>query len=147
MHGEVMDRIRENLCEFLEEYGMERLDPRNIEPVYMAMVAYEKSLKAEVLEEELDGGYSREGGMSNDGYSERRGYSREGGNSGRRGYSREGGSSYDEGGDSYRRDSRGRYSRDDGKKHLKEQVEMMMRQAGTTQEKDMARKFMDLLEK
>ena len=80
-----------------------------------------------------------------DGYSNR-GYSRDGGYSSRR-YSREGGASYDEGGDSYRRDRMGRYSRDDGKKQLKEQVEMMMRQAGTPQEKEMAHKFLDILEK
>jgi hypothetical protein len=128
MHGEVMHRIKENLCEFLEEYGTERIDQRNIEPVYMAAVAYEKLIKAEMLEEEMHGGYSREGGYSN------------------RGYSREG-ASYDEGGDSYRRDRMGRYSRDDGKKHLKEQAEIMMRQAGTPQEKEMARKFMELIEK
>lgn len=139
MRGEATERIRENLCEFIEQMGMERIDHRNIEPIYMAMVAYEKSLKAEVLEEEVEGGYSREG------YSNR-GYSREGGYSSRR-YSREGGASYDEGGDSYRRDRMGRYSRDDGKKYLKEQAEMMMRQAGTPQEKEMAHKFMELLDK
>lgn len=138
MHGEVMDRIRENLCEFLEQNGMERIDQRNIEPIYMAMVAFEKSLKAETLEEELEGGYSN------------RGYSREGGYSSRRDsmgrYARDG-ANYDEGGDSYRRDRMGRYSRDDGKKHMKEQVEIMMRQAGTPQEKEMAHKFMEMLEK
>jgi hypothetical protein len=139
MHGEAAERLRDNLCEFIAQMGMERIDQRNIEPVYMAMVAYEKSLKAEMLEEELEGGYSN------------RGYSREGGYSSGRDsmgrYSREGGASYDEGGDSYRRDRMGRYSRDDGKKHLKEQVEMMMRQAGSPQEKEMAHKFMELLEK
>ena len=139
MHGEAAERIRDNLCEFIAQMGMERIDQRNIEPIYMAMVAYEKSLKAEVLEEEVEGGYSR------DGYSNR-GYSRDGGYSSRWN-SREGGASYDEGGDSYRRDRMGRYSRDDGKKHLKEQVEMMMRQAGTPQEKEMAHKFLDILEK
>ena len=139
MHGEAAERIRDNLCEFIAQMGMERIDQRNIEPIYMAMVAYEKSLKAEVLEEEVESGYSREG------YSNR-GYSRDGGYSSRR-YSREGGASYDEGGDSYRRDRMGRYSRDDGKKQLKEQVEMMMRQAGSPQEKEMAHKFIELLEK
>ena len=134
MHGEAAERIRDNLCEFIAQMGMERIDQRNIEPIYMAMVAYEKSLKAETLEEELEGGYSN------------RGYSRDGGYSSRR-YSREGGASYDEGGDSYRRDRMGRYSRDDGKKQLKEQVEMMMRQAGSPQEKEMAHKFIELLEK
>lgn len=139
MHGEVMERIRENLCEFLEQNGMERIDNRNIEPIYMASVAYEKLIKAEVLEEEMGGGYSRDGMSS-------RGYSREGGYSSRRGYSRDG-ANYDEGGDSYRRDSMGRYSRADGKQHMKEQVEILMRQAGTPQEKEMARKFMEMLDK
>lgn len=138
-------KIKENLCDFIIEEGSDRVDQRNIEPVYMAAVAIEKLMKAEVLEEELDGGYSRESGMYGDGYSNR-GYSREGGSSGRRGYSRDG-ASYDDGGDSYRRDSRGRYSRDDGKKHLKEQAENMMRQASTPQEKEMARRFIELLEK
>lgn len=135
-----MHKAAEEFYRFLDEVTEEGVDERNIELAYMAAVGYEKILKACVLEEEMEGGYSREGNSN-------RGYSREGGSSGRRGYSREGGASYDEGGDSYRRDRMGRYSRDDGKKHLKEQVEMMMRQAGTTQEKDMARKFMELLEK
>lgn len=139
MHGEAVERIRDNLCEFIAQMGMERIDQRNIEPIYMAMVAYEKSLKAETLEEELEGGYSN------------RVDSRESGNSSRRDsmgrYARDGGASYDEGGDSYRRDRMGRYSRDDGKKQLKEQVEMMMRQAGSPQEKEMAHKFIELLEK
>jgi hypothetical protein len=137
MRGEAMDRIRENLCEFIEQMGMERIDQRNVEPIYMAMVAYEKSLKAEMLE---DGGYSRDG-YSNRGYS-REGYSGRRDSMGR--YSRDG---YDEGGDSYRRDRMGRYSRDDGKKYMKEQVEMMMRQAGTPGEKEMAQKFMELMDK
>lgn len=131
MHGEAMNRIKENLCEFLEQHGMERIDQRNIEPVYMAVVAYEKLVKTEMLEEEMHGksgrGYSRDGGYSS------RSYSRDGAN-------------YDDG-DSYRRDSMGRYSRDDGRKHLKEQAEIMMRQAATPQEKEMARRFMELLEK
>lgn len=129
MHGEVMERIRENLCEFLEHNGMDRIDNRNIEPIYMASVAYEKLIKAEVLEKEMGGWHSRDGG-----YSSRRGYSRDG-------------MPYDEGGDSYSRDSMGRYSRADGKQHMKEQVEILMRQAGTPQEKEIARKFMEMLDK
>lgn len=140
-----MHKTAEEFYRFLEEVTEEGIDERNIELAFMAAVGYEKTLKACVLEEEMEGGYSREGGMS--GGNSNRGYSSEGGSSGRRGYSREGGASYEEGGDSYRRDRMGRYSRDDGKKYLKEQVEMMMRQAGTPQEKDMARKFMELLEK
>lgn len=134
-----MHKTAEEFYRFLEEVTEEGIDKRNIEFAYMAAVGYEKTLKACVLEEEVEGGYSR------DGYSNR-GYSRDGGYSSRR-YSREGGASYDEGGDSYRRDRMGRYSRDDGKKQLKEQVEMMMRQAGTPQEKEMAHKFLDILEK
>ena len=125
MHGEVMNRIKENLCEFLEQHGMERIDQRNIEPIYMASVAYEKLIKVEVLEEEMRTKYGK-------GYSSR-------------GYSRDG--VYYDDGESYKRDSMGRYSRDDGRKHLKEQAEIMMRQANTPQEKEMARRFMELLEK
>lgn len=135
-----MHKTADEFYRFLEEVTEEGIDRRNIELAYMAAVGYEKTLKACVLEEEMEGGYSREGNSN-------RGYSREGGDSGRRGYSRDGGASYDEGGDSYRRDRMGRYSRDDGKKQLKEQVEMMMRQAGSPQEKEMAHKFMELLEK
>jgi hypothetical protein len=133
MHGEIMNRIKENLCEFLEENGTQRIDQRNIEPVYMAAVAYEKLLKAEMLDDEMHEGYSRRGYSRDSDYSSRM-YSRDGAN-------------YDDGGDSYRRDRMGRYSRDDGKKHLKEQTEIMMRQASTPQEKEMARKFMELLDK
>lgn len=130
-----MHKAAEEFYRFLDEVTEEGIDERNIELAYMAAVGYEKILKSCILEEELEGGHSS------------RGYSRESGTSSRRGYSREGGASYDEGGDSYRRDRMGRYSRDDGKKYLKEQAEMMMRQAGSPQEKEMAHKFIELLEK
>ena len=130
----IMHKAAEEFYRFLEEVTEEGIDERNIELAYMAVVGYEKTLKACVLEEEMEGGHSREGNSNRGGYSSRR-------------YSREGGASYDEGGDSYRRDRMGRYSRDDGKKQLKEQVEMMMRQAGSPQEKEMAHKFIELLEK
>ena len=97
-----MHKTAEEFYRFLEEVTEEGIDKRNIEFAYMAAVGYEKTLKACVLEEEVESGYSRDGG-----YSTRRD------SMGR--YARDGGASYDEGGDSYRRDRMGRYSRDDGK--------------------------------
>lgn len=138
-----MYKAAEDFERFYNEIAAEGINPHNIEMAYYAAVGHEKALKScilkEQLEEEMGGGYSRDGMSS-------RGYSREGGYSSRRGYSRDG-MPYDEGGDSYRRDSMGRYSRADGKQHMKEQVEILMRQAGTLQEKEMARKFMEMLDK
>ena len=99
--------------------------------------------KIEMLEEEMgefeqggsQRGYSREGGSSNRGYSRDGGGSYRGGSSYDGGGSYRGGSSYEEGGyseeSSYRRrrDSRGRYSRADGKEHMMHKLGEMMHDA------------------
>ncbi len=107
-----------------------------------------------------------EGGYSEDGYSQARGggggnrggggggrggggYSREGG-----GYSQEGGGSSYAGGSSYgddedysearrRRDNRGRYSRDDGRDHMVNQLESMMGRVSSEQDREMLRRMID----
>lgn len=130
-----MHKIKEDFHRFLEEITENGVNERNIELAYMAAVGFEKVLKACVLDEEMDMEYHN------------REHSRDGGYSARRSYSRDSGHPYEEGGDSYRRDRMGRYSRDDGKRHMKEQTEIMMRQANTPQEKEMARRFMEMLDK
>lgn len=134
MHGEAMERLKENLCEFIAQIGMEEINERNLEAFGMAVDAYKDLVKTEYMECELQesrGRTNRYGGE----YSERR-------------YSR-GEPRYDDGGDSYKRDSMGRYTREnrDERKKIREQAEILMRQAETPHEKDMARRFMEMLEK
>ena len=113
-------------------------------------------LKIEKYENEMDVGYSMgdgywesqgsyAGGPMNDGYSNaRRGehwvrghYSRDG----RRMYNRDGRYSY------RRRDSRGRYSRADGKEDMMESMKEIMADATTEKEREIIRDAMSKLEK
>lgn len=98
-----------------------------------------------------------EGGYSGDGYSQagggRGGGGRGGGGNRGGGYSQEGGSSY-AGGSSYgddgeysearrKRDNRGRYSRDDGRGEMMNQLERMMSEARDPSDRERISRFMD----
>lgn len=142
MHKKIME-IKEMLCEEMIKEAERGIHPGNLEAIYMMAVAAEKIMKMDVLENEMD-----------DGYSQRRGYSREGGGySGERysrdGYSQEGGNSY-EGGSSYARRGehyvRGHYSRDGEMEHMKEKVRRMMEESRNPQEKEALRKCMEMLD-
>lgn len=136
MHGEALERLKENVCDYIAKIGMEEINERNLEAFGLAVDAYKDLVKVEYMDcelEEMRGGSKR---RYRDEYSERR-------------YSR-GEPHYDDGGDSYKRDSMGRYTRenrDDSRKQLREQAEILMRQAETPHEKDIARRFLELLEK
>ncbi len=146
---EKLMELKEQLCEEMLKLGERGINSGNLEAIYFMAVAAEKIMKMQVLEGEMEGGYSqrgysREGGYSGE-YSQRRGYSREGGGySGEGGYSekrdrygrysRDSGASY-ESGESYGRGGRGGYSRDDGMEHMKREMQRMMEEASSPEEK------------
>lgn len=138
MHGEALERLKENLCDFIAKIGMEEINERNLEAFGLAVDAYKDLVKTEYMDCELEEMRSSKHRYGE--YSERR-------------YSR-GEPRYDDGGDSYKRDSMGRYTREnrnntteESRKHIREQAEILMRQAETPHEKDMARRFMELVER
>jgi len=95
---------------------------------------------------EEDGGYSQAGDWERDGrgtYGRGSSYANRGKHYVRGHYSRDGG--MDGGNYSSRRDSRGRYSRDDGRSEMMEHLEMAMDSA-TEQDKENIRRFMRQME-
>lgn len=134
---EKLRKLKKNLCKELGEYSERGVTAGNINAIYQMAVAAEKIMKMEVLEMELDDGYSQDGGM----------WRAEGGYSGRRGYSRTGGSYDDEyseeGSYTNRGGNRGRgrgYSRDGGKHHMIEKMEDMMEEAKSPEEREELKK-------
>ena len=97
---EGMEQIKEMLCEELEELAQKgEMSAGDLDVIYKLIVAKEKLLRIEELEEEL--GYSEEGSMSGDSYRRSGAY--------RNGSSRRSRNAYGNG--SYaRRTSRGSYS-------------------------------------
>lgn len=147
---EKLRRLKKNLCKELGEYAERGVTAGNINAIYQMAVAAEKIMKMEVLEMELDEGYSEDGGMwrAEGGYSGRRG----GGNSREGSYERGGGSyggSYgEEGSYANRGGNRGRsrgYSRDDGKHHMIEKMEDMMEEAKSPEEREELKKCIERL--
>lgn len=145
---EKLRRLKKNICKELGEYAERGVTAGNINAIYQMAVAAEKIMKMEVLEMELEEGYSEDGGMwrAEGGYSGRRGNSREGG------YERGGGSYGDYYGEegSYTRvgGNRGRsrvYSRDDGKHHMIEKMEDMMEEAKNPEEREELKKCIERL--
>lgn len=135
MTREMMD-LKEKICKKIEEVGKNGVTQGNVEMLNLLIVSAEKLMKMEVLEQELDGGHSERGYSRNDGGGYSRRNSRgEGGNFD--------GISYNDGGSSYarRRDSMGRYSRDDGKDEFMERLHEMMRETNTPEERDMMKKL------
>lgn len=142
MREELM-RVKHELCEQIIEMGERGVNKGNIEPIYMAAVAAEKIMKMQVLEGEMDDGYSQRN----------RRYSRDDGMySGNRErydrYPKDGGSydSYD-GGESYARRGehyvRGHYSRDEGMHDMTSTVERIMNETRDPKEKEAYRKLLD----
>lgn len=134
-------QIKEQVCEEALRMAERGVNPRDIEPLYYMIEIMKGVLKIAVLEEELEGGYSRRrGGYSREGGGYSGEYSMDGGGySERRGrngrYSRDGGESYDsyDSGNSYARRGehyvRGHYSRDEGADHLKREMERLAEEA------------------
>lgn len=139
------------VCEELEDVERDGLKAGNLDSTDKLVNIKKNLLKIEKYENEMDGGYSMgdgywaAGGGYGDGYSNaRRGehwvrghYSRDG----RRMYDRDGGYSY------RRHDSRGRYSRADGKEGMMENMKEIMADATNEKEREIIRDAMSKLEK
>lgn len=139
------------VCEELEDVERDGLKAGNLDSTDKLVNIKKNLLKIEKYESEMDGGYSAGDGYwtAEGGYGD--GYSRA--NRGQhwvRGhYSRDGRGMYDrDGGYSYRRrDSRGRYSRADGKEGMLESMKEVMADATTEKEREIIRDAMSKLEK
>ena len=127
---EKLYELKDRLCEELEEIGRKPdMGPGDLELIHKLTDTIKNIGKIEMLEEE--GGYSQEDGRD-DGYGRGMSYAR-----GRGGYNR--------GGRNTRRDSRGRYSRDDGRSAMMEHLEMALNSA-SDQDRETIKRFMRQLE-
>lgn len=127
---EKLYELKDRLCEELEEIARKPdMGPGDLELIHKLTDTIKNIGKIEMLEEE--GGYSQEDGRD-DGYGRGMSYAR-----GRGGYNR--------GGRNTRRDSRGRYSRDDGRSAMMEHLEMALDSAGD-QDRETIKRFMRQLE-
>lgn len=122
--------LKDKLCEELENLARKPdMGPGDLELIHKLTDTIKNIGKIEMLEEE--GGYSQEDGRD-DGYGRGMSYAR-----GRGGYNR--------GGRNTRRDSRGRYSRDDGRSAMMEHLEMALNSA-SDQDRETIKRFMRQLE-
>ena len=123
--------LKDKLCEELEEIARKPdMGPGDLELIHKLTDTIKNIGKIEMLEEE--GGYSQEDGQDGGGYGRGVSYAR-----GRGGYNR--------GGRNPRRDSRGRYSRDDGRSEMMEHLEMALDSA-SDQDRETIKRFMRQLE-
>ncbi len=129
---DLKDKLCDNLDKSYEEIRRNpgRLSSGDLEYVRMLTDTIKNIGKIEMLEEE--GGYSQEDGQDGGGYGRGVSYAR-----GRGGYNR--------GGRNTRRDSRGRYSRDDGRSEMMEHLEMALDSA-SDQDRETIKRFMRQLE-
>lgn len=140
--------LKEKLMDRLKEYGSKEISSGSLEIIDKLTHTIKNLCKIiETYEEEAEGGSSERRGVRR----YRRGYYRDGGSS----YDDDGGSSYDgdssyEGGSSYdRRDSRGRYSRNNyynAKDDMADKLRELMEQAPDEKSKQEIRKVMQKLE-
>lgn len=122
--------LKDKLCEELEEIARKPdMGPGDLELIHKLTDTIKNIGKIEMLEEE--GGYSQEDGRD-DGYGRGMSYAR-----GRGGYNR--------GGRNTRRDSMGRYSRDDGRSEMMEHIEAALDAAGE-KDREAIKRFMRQLE-
>ena len=156
-----MQDLKDLLCAELEDYAEKgkksgKMSMGDLETVHKLTDTVKNILKIDMLEEEAgyseDGHYMGEGRIYGTSYDD--GMHREGGYSyasGRRyakrdsmgRYSRDDGMSYARDG----RGMRGGYSRDDGKHYMMEQLEEMMEEAEKPAEKEALRRCMDALKR
>ena len=156
-----MEDLKDLLCAELEDYAEKgkksgKMSMGDLESIHKLTDTVKNILKIDTLKEEL--GYSEdtdfmgEGRMYGVSYDD--GMHREGGYSYARGrryarrdsmgrYSRDDGMSYARGG----RGMRGGYSRDEGKHYMMEQLEEMMEEAEKPAEKEALRRCMDALKR
>lgn len=156
-----MHDLKDLLCAELEDYAEKgkksgKMSMGDLETVHKLTDTVKNIMKIDVLKEEAgyseDGTYTGEGRIYGTSYDD--GMHREGGYSYARGrryarrdsmgrYSRDDGMSYARGG----RGMRGGYSRDDGKEYMMEQLEEMMEQAQKPAEREALKKCMQALER
>ena len=128
---EQLYELKDRLCEELEEIARKPdMGPGDLELIHKLTDTIKNIDKIEMLEEE--GGYSQEDGQDGGGYGRGVSYAK-----GRGGYNR--------GGRNTRRDSRGRYSRDDGRSEMMEHLEMALDSA-SDQDRETIKRFMRQLE-
>lgn len=132
-------KLKEMLCDELDKFAERKeLSGSSLDIIHKLTDTIKNLDKIEMLEEES--GYSERG--------RRGGYSRDGGDWEAHGvYS--GGNSYNDGGNSYRgrkRDSMGRYSRDDGKEHMVHKLREMMGDAESDAEREALRHCISKIE-
>ena len=150
-----METLKDLLCAELEDYAEKgkkanKMSAGDLEAIHKLTDTVKNILKIDMLEEEA--GYSEDGHYMGEG--------RIYGTSYESGYSERGGSSYARGRGRYaKRDSMGRYSRDDGmryrggysrddaKSYMIEQIEEMMEEAEKPTEKEALRRCMDALKR
>ena len=156
-----MHDLKDLLCAELEDYAEKgkksgKMSMGDLESIHKLTDTVKNILKIDLMES--DGGYSEDGHYMSEGriygtsYDD--GMHREGGYSYARGrryarrdsmgrYSRDDGMSYARGG----RGMRGGYSRDEGKHYMMEQLEEMMEEAEKPAEKEALRRCMDALKR
>ena len=128
---EKLYELKDRLCEELEEIARKPdMGPGDLELIHKLTDTIKNIGKIEMLEEE--GGYSQEDGQDGGGYGRGVSYAR-----GRGGYNR--------GGRNTRRDSRGRYSRDDGRSAMMEHLEMALNSA-SDQDRETIKRFIRQME-
>ena len=156
-----MHDMKDLLCAELEDYAEKgkksgKMSMGDLESIHKLTDTVKNIMKIDVLKEEAgyseDGTYMGEGRIYGTSYDD--GMHREGGYSYARGrryarrdsmgrYSRDDGMSYARCG----RGMRGGYSRDEGKHYMMEQLEEMMEEAEKPAEKDALRRCMDALKR
>lgn len=158
-----MHDLKDLLCAELEDYAEKgkksgKMSMGDLESIHKLTDTVKNILKINMLEE--DGGYSEDGHYMGEGRiygtSYESGYSERGGSSYARGrgryakrdsmgrYSRDDGMMYRDG---RMGGMRGGYSRDDGKHYMMEQLEEMMEEAEKPAEKEALRRCMDALKR
>ena len=158
-----MEDLKDLLCSELEDYAEKgkksgKMSTADIEVIDTVLNSVKNIYKIDKYKEEMEG-YSEDGHYMGEGRiygtSYESGYSERGGSSYARGrgsyakrdsmgrYSRDDGMSYASGG----RGMRGGYSRDDGKHYMMEQLEEMMEEAEKPAEKEALRRCMDALKR
>lgn len=129
---EVMEELKRMICTELEDIAKKgEMSPGDLEAVYKLIVAKEKLLRIDELEEKL--GYSEDG--------RRWRYSRDGESDGGSSYGRHYVRAH------YSRDGRGRYSMDEGRTMLADQIRDMIDNSDLSQnQKGALRKAMEALQ-
>ena len=153
-----MHDLKDLLCAELEDYAEKgkksgKMSMGDLETVHKLTDTVKNIMKIDVLKEEAgyseDGHYMGEGRIYGTSYDD--GMHREGGYSyarGRRYAKRDSMGRYSrDDGMSYRGGMRGGYSRDDGKHYMMEQLEEMMEEAEKPAEKEALRRCMDALKR